>query len=445
MVSEWPTVPLGELVEMSADKIATKSIPEKCYVSTDSMLPDFGGVSFNRATPSVAKTSSFSKDDILFSNIRTYFRKLWIADRNGGCSNDVIVFRSKENVHPRFMFYSMMDERFIQHTVQTSKGTKMPRGDKSAIIQYNTVLPPLPEQKSIAHILGSLDDKIELNRRMNETLEGISRSLFKSWFVDFDPVIDNALEAGNPIPEEIAQRAETRRKALADGTANREAAKAFPSAFQQTDEMGWIPDGWEVKQVKDFGSVVCGKTPSKKNADYYGSDVPFIKIPDMHQSAWITDTSDGLSSEGATSQAKKEVPENSICVSCIATVGKVVITSRDSHTNQQINSVVPDRDCFRYYLYFVFSGMTKELHDLASGGSATLNLNTGNFSKIDVLLPSDEALESYFSAIDPQFQKMLANDLESQTLIKLRDTLLPKLISGELRIEDAEKIVKGEG
>ncbi len=462
VANEWAEVELRELVEMSTDKIETKSIPEKCYVSTDSMLPDFGGVSFNGATPSVAKTSSFSIDDVLFSNIRTYFRKLWIADRNGGCSNDVIVFRPKKHVHPRFLFYSLMDERFIRHTVQTSKGTKMPRGDKSAIIQYKTKLPPLPEQKAIAHILGSLDDKIELNRRMNETLEGISRNLFKSWFTDFDPVLDNAILAGNSIPDEFAQRAEVRRKVLAQnqpspnisngerdfpdfgkdaadfpsiGNKSSKVRKNFPDSFQPS-ELGPIPAGWEVRQVKDFGLVVCGKTPSKSNADYYGNTIPFIKIPDMHQSAWITDTSDGLSLDGARSQSKKQIPANSICVSCIATVGKVVITSRDSHTNQQINSVVPNRDYFRYYLYFTFSGMTKELHDLASGGSATLNLNTGNFSKINILLPSDEALESYFSAVDSQFQKMLSNDIESQTLTNLRDTLLPKLISGELRVED---------
>ena len=90
---------------------------------------------------------------------------------------------------------------------------------------------------------GSLDDKIDLNRRMNETLEGMAQAFFKSWFVDFDPVIDNALAAGNPIPEPLAQRAETRRQALAYGTANRDSAQAFPASFRFTEELGWIPEG----------------------------------------------------------------------------------------------------------------------------------------------------------------------------------------------------------
>jgi type I restriction enzyme S subunit len=408
-------------------------------------------------------------------------------NRRGVIANNLFkITPDTQIVEKAYLYYFLKQEsvyNFIK-AVTTSAGLPAINHRIASGIEFS--YPPLPEQKAIAHILGSLDDKIELNRRMNETLEGMAQALFKSWFVDFDPVIDNILVknmekypspnlsqgerdvAGNEggsspfgrsgdegsifdgIPEEFTARAhlrqgyagqaEPRRQVPSIGNKSSNVRKLFPDSFQPS-ELGPIPTGWEVQQVKDFGSVVCGKTPSKKNADYYGEDVPFIKIPDMHQSAWITDTSDGLSLEGAKSQAKKEIPANSICVSCIATVGKVVINSRASHTNQQINSVVPDRDCFRYYLYFVFSGMTKELHDLASGGSATLNLNTGNFSKIDVLLPSDEALESYFSVVDPQFQKMLANDLESTTLTKLRDTLLPKLISGELRVES----LKGEG
>ena len=308
---------------------------------------------------------------------------------------------------------------------------------------------------------------------MNATLEGMAQALFKSWFVDFDPVIDNALAAGNPIPDELAPRAclrashrqaEVRRhlssealakgEALANGTANRdlssvasakgEAAKCFPAAFQQTEAMGWIPEGWEVQQVKDFGSVVCGKTPSKSNPDYYGEDVPFIKIPDMHHSAWITNTSDGLSFAGADSQNKKQIPARSISVSCIATVGKVVITSEPSHTNQQINSVIPSAEQSRYYLYFTFLEKNKELHDLASGGSATLNLNTGSFSKIELLSPPAVALKLYHEATDPLFEKMLASDLESQSLTTLRDTLLPKLISGELQTDDFETLNEEE-
>jgi len=304
-------------------------------------------------------------------------------------------------------------------------------------------LPSLLTQKKIANILSTLDDKIELNRRMNETLEGMAQALFKRWFVDFDPVLDKAMDAGNPIPEPFQKRAAAR-KQLGNKRKLLPAhiAKHFPDSFVFDEEMGWIPEEWEKKQVKDFGSIICGKTPSKSIKNYYGDAIPFIKIPDMHNSVWITNTSDGLSLVGARSQAKKQIPENSICVSCIATIGKVVITSEDSHTNQQINSVVPHRKAFKYFLYFAFLNMNKFLHDMASGGSATLNLNTGNFSKIEILSPSYSVANAYYNSVDPLFQKMLANDVESKSLTNLRDALLPKLLSGELRVPDVEKLIE---
>lgn len=349
---------------------------------------------------------------------------------------------SPQKADPDFLYYFFLSPfgRYLVGTILRQVAVSGITGSDLKNLKIPT--PTLNEQKAFAHILGSLDDKIELNRRMNATLEGMAQALFKSWFVDFDPVIDKALAAGNPIPAELTERAETRRKVLADGAVNRDVGKQFPATFQFTDEMGWIPEGWEVKQVKKFGKVVCGKTPSKKNTGYYGNDVPFIKIPDMHNNVWITETTDNLSFEGAKSQHKKEIPPYSICVSCIATVGKVIITSSQSHTNQQINSVIPKHRSLIYYLYFSFSGMGKELEDLASGGSATLNLNTGNFSKIEIISPPTELLNEYHETIKNLFCKILNNEHQSKSLITLRDTLLPKLLSGQLRIPDAEKLME---
>jgi len=345
-------------------------------------------------------------------------------------------------IYPEYVGYFLRSPQFRNTLTAFSTMSTRASLNNGMIGSLKIILPPFQEQKAIAHILGSLDDKIELNRQMNATLKGMAQALFKSWFVDFDPVIDNALAAGNPIPEAFAARAQTRRKALAHGTANRDIAKQFPTAFQFTEEMRWIPEGWEVKQIKEFGKIICGKTPSKKNEKYYGKDVPFIKIPDMHNNVWITEAIDSLSFEGAKSQQKKEIPPNSICVSCIATVGKVSITSAISHTNQQINSVVPNHSCSTYYLYFSFSGMGKKLIDLASGGSATLNLNTGDFSKIDIISPPTELLSGYHETIKKLFNKILSSEYQSKSLANLRDTLLPKLISGEIRIPEAEKLTE---
>lgn len=361
----------------------------------------------------------------------------------------------KDVLDPLYFFLATSSAESVRWLKTHAIGATMPNLNTGIISSTPFRLITIDQQREIIGNYLPLRKKLSLLAQMNATLEGMAQALFKSWFVDFDPVIDNALAAGNPIPDELAPRAEVRRLALAssgepsrtNGTTQQGSVEDatlsdlkvhFPAAFQFTEELGWIPEGWEVEQVKDFGSVVCGKTPSKSNADYYGDDVPFIKIPDMYRSAWITETTDGLSFAGANSQAKKQIPAKSISVSCIATVGKVVITSEPSHTNQQINSVIPNAEYSRNYLYFSFLEKNKELHDLASGGSATLNLNTGVFSKIRLLSPPATALELYHEATNPLFEKMLANDRESQSLTKLRDTLLPRLISGELQTRDAE-------
>jgi type I restriction enzyme S subunit len=148
------------------------------------------------------------------------------------------------DIYPEYVGYFLRSPQFRNKLTAFSTMSTRASLNNDMIGRLKISLPPLPEQKAIAHILGSLDDKIELNRRMNTTLEAMAQALFKSWFVDFDPVIDNALIAGHPIPDELTERAEVRRNALADGTANRDMAKQFPDAFQFTEEMGWIPEGW---------------------------------------------------------------------------------------------------------------------------------------------------------------------------------------------------------
>ena len=270
MGSEWTNVQLFDVVSISTKKIEVISVDLKNYISTDNMIPNFGGVILANNIPTVKKISSYKTGDILFSNIRTYFKKLWLSDRVGGCSNDVIVFNSKNNIDSKYLFYVLMNNEFIEYSVQTSKGTKMPRGDKEAMMRYSFRLPPLHEQQAIANILGSLDDRIELNRRMNETLEAMAQALFKSWFVDFDPVIDNALAGGKEVPEELAGRAAAR-AALGDKRKPlpAEIRALFPDEFVYSDEMGWIPKGWRISEIGNEVDVVGGGTPSTKNPDFW--------------------------------------------------------------------------------------------------------------------------------------------------------------------------------
>ena len=155
----------------------------------------------------------------------------------------------------------------------------------------------------------------------------------------------------------------------------------------------------------------------------------------MHGNVFLFDTADSLTEAGKLSQPNKTLPPKSICVSCIATVGLVSFNAKESQTNQQINSIVPHEDYYRYYLYLTMRSLYDLLHAMASGGTATLNLNTGDFSKIPVLYPDQSVLETFHREIGPLFDKIFFNQSQIRTLEKLRDTLLPKLMSGEVRVE----------
>lgn len=154
------------------------------YVSTENLLQNKGGLSVANKLPS-GKVTVFQAGDVLVSNIRPYFKKIWLADRPGGASNDVLVFRKlNDNVYEKYLYYILADDRFFAFSTASASGSKMPRGDKAQIMNYSVKLPPLEAQKKIANILSSLDEKIELNRRMNETLEQLGQALFRHYFVD---------------------------------------------------------------------------------------------------------------------------------------------------------------------------------------------------------------------------------------------------------------------
>lgn len=267
-------------------------------------------------------------------------------------------------------------------------GSAIPSTSREDFYDLNIPLPPLPEQKIIASILSSLDDKIDLLHRQNKTLEALAETLFRQWFVE---------EA---------------------------------------------EEGWETGKLGDYGKIICGKTPSKKIHSYFGGDIPFIKIPDMHGKTFVFDTEDTLTEEGANSQQNKFLPPKSISVSCIATVGLVIMNAFNSQTNQQINSIIPSKEIYRYFLYLKLATMKDELLAMASGGTATDNLNTGDFSNIDSIKPDDKVLELFHNQVQLYFDKIFANQIQICTLSRLRDTLLPKLMSGEVRVHVTQKISK---
>jgi type I restriction enzyme S subunit len=333
-------------------------------------------------------------------------------------------------------------------------GSATPILNKGHFSQFKVSLPVKPVQNKIALILDSLDTRIEVNTEISHTLEQMAQALFKSWFVDFEPVKAKMaeLEAGGSQEDATfaAMTAISGKEADALAVFERErpeqyaelkaTAELFPSAMQDS-ELGDIPEGWSVASISEMGKVTCGKTPSKKEPEYFGDDIPFIKIPDMHGQLFVLKTNEYLSAAGSNSQLKKLVPANSICVSCIATIGVVSITNEPSHTNQQINSVTPHKSSLLYYLYFSMLGLKDYLHVLGSAGSATLNVNTSTFSGIKIAQPDDKVLELFHAKCTHLFNEIKSLSVQTESLTQLRDTLLPKLLSGEITLPEAEQAV----
>ena len=324
---------------------------------------------------------------------------------------------------PRFFSYLLSSltyqELFI--AIATSSGGQA-NLSPSQILSAPVYFPKLAEQQRIAYILGTLDDKIELNRRMAATLEEMARALFKSWFVDFDPVRAKAEGRPTGLPPDI--------DAL------------FPDELMES-VLGQIPKGWRTGNVSAIGRVICGKTPLTADRTNYGEDIPFITIPDMHEQVFAIKTSKCLSTKGAESQPKKTVPPGAIAVSCIATPGLVTIVDRPSQTNQQINTVVPHDLLESFYWYYSLSGLGNEIRAAGSGGSVLTNLSTSRFSELTVLFPNAPLRVQYHDLVSPFLLRLRDTMQQIQALSRIRDTLLPKLMSGEMKISEIENFAEG--
>ena len=159
---------LSDICEYVNNKISVALLSDETYISTENMLPNRGGIIKASSLPTIAQTKAFLKGDILVSNIRPYFKKIWFAEFDGGCSNDVLVFRAKRGINNGFLYYVLASDTFFEYAMVTSRGTKMPRGDKLAIMKYDVPSFTSEEQGRIAGILGAIDRKIRLNAAINK-------------------------------------------------------------------------------------------------------------------------------------------------------------------------------------------------------------------------------------------------------------------------------------
>lgn len=367
---------------------------------------------------------SLQTGDIVFSRVGSVDRRSLVRDEEDGwlfSGRCLRVRANKQLIDPAYLSYFFGFEGFKNHIRGIAVGATMPSINTKILSDIRIFYPKLEEQKAIAHILGTLDDKIELNRQMNETLEAMAQALFKSWFVDFDPVIDNALLAGKAIPEPLKERAEMRQAQLDSGKANTDSEinDLFPSEFEFTEKLGWIPKGWEVARLDEMFQLQRGfDLPKKKRTD--GS------YPLMAASG----------QDGTHNEFKVEGPGV-----VTGRSGKLGIVSFVQSDFWPLNTTLWLKNynySNPYHAYFFLKTLDLENYN---SGSAVPSLNRNNVHNLQQVISPKSVLNKFKDLVRSNFDKIDLNNSQSITLSELRDTLLPKLMSGELRIADAEKMV----
>jgi len=309
----------------------------------------------------------------------------------------VIRFRPNQKIiHPKFLLYLLSSPYWRESVRNLSGGTAIINISQGALKTLNVRFPEsLQTQKYIADISSAYDDLIEKNLKRIKLLEQAAQNIYKEWFVNmrFPGYENTVINAATGIPED-----------------------------------------WEVGVISDFGKVVTGKTPSTKRSDFYGGNIPFIKTPDMHGLPYVVETGNNLTELGEKTQLNKNLPANSVLVSCIGTAGVVAMTSKISQTNQQINSVVFDSTFKSYYFYCFAKKLKPLLEGLGSNGTTMVNVNKRKFENIDLNIPAESLLVNYSKIVEPMFKQILTLSIQNQKLEIARDILLPRLMNRTIEV-----------
>lgn len=300
------------------------------------------------------------------------------------------------------------DQKFVYYKLTTlelakyNSGAGVPTLNRNHLDEVSIKIPSTNEyQTKITSIISAYDNLIENNEKRIKILEEMAQRLYTEWFVKFK----------------------------------------FPgykkmNMIDSGTEYGMIPEGWEIKHIKDIGRVVTGKTPSTLKSDYFDGKIPFIKTPDIHGNTFIINTSQTLSDIGANSQLNKYLPPNTVFVSCIGTVGLVGITSKRSQTNQQLNAIISNDSNDYCYLYFYCKNLKPLLIGLGATGATMGNVNKDKFENLLLIYPSSDIRNLFFKQVTVVFERILSFQKEINSLIEIRDLLIPQLVTGRRELKN---------
>ena len=376
---------LADICEYAKGKVDVAILDDETYISTENMMPNKGGITSASSLPTIAQTQVFLAGDVLVSNIRPYFKKIWFAEFDGGCSNDVLVFRAKDGVSKRFLYYVLSDDTFFDYSMATSKGTKMPRGDKAAIMKYEVPDFTYEEQEKIAGVLEALDRKIQLNTEINENLTEQARAIFQEWFIDYEPF-------GGAAPLDW-----------------------HPSTLGQIAEMK--TDSWSPAKNPDV--VVEHYSIPAFDEQHY----PVFEIASGIKSNKYILNSNSVMISKLNPDTKRIWRPMCLSAHPICSTEFIVYEAKKQEQKDYIYSIL-DSVPFLNHLCSHTTGSTNSRQRATPKSTLDFTL----------CLPPDSVIEDFCHIVTPMYDLIASNIVENQSLAKARDSLLPRLMSGEIDV-----------
>ena len=394
-MTSWKTYKLGDISKFQTGKLNSNAAVEN------------GKYPFFTCSPTTLAIDdyAFDKEAILLAgnNAEGNFSIKYFKGKFNAYQRTYIIETKNDICDIKFLFYAL--KICLHQFKQVSQGTSTKFLTAVILNNFEISLPSLEEQRRIAGILGAIDDKIENNRRINANLESQAQALYKQWFVDFD--FPN--EEGKPYKSSGGKMVDS--------------------------ELGFIPEGWSVGKLEDVGTVVGGGTPSKAKQEYYTSNgIAWITPKDLSitHAKFTAKGEVDITDIGYANSSAKMMPRGSILFSSRAPIGYISIAKNDICTNQGFKSVVPNNGCTAFVYYFLLSN-TENIESKATG--STFKEASGALMKsLELVIPSDDILEKFEKIMSPIFEAQEKFEAENETFATLRDTLLPKLMNGEIKL-----------
>nr|WP_270563177.1 restriction endonuclease subunit S [Acidaminococcus intestini] len=367
---------LSDICDYAKGKTDVSDLNNQTYISTENMIPNKGGITVATSLPTTVQAKSFMVGDVLVSNIRPYFKKIWHADFDGGCSNDVLVFHAKNGVNNKYLYYVLANDAFFDYSMATSKGTKMPRGDKTAIMQYDVPDFSYDKQIKIANILDAIDQKIQLNKKINKNLEQQAQTIYQQMFID------------NPYSD------------------------------------------WIEGSLSDIADITMGQSPSGSSYNEDGIGTIFFQGRAEFGFRFPT-------IRLYTTEPKRMACANDTLMSARAPVGDINVAHTDCCIGRGLAAIHSKTNHQSFVLYTMYS-LKKQLDVFNGEGTVFGSINRNSLNDMPILIPSDEAINEFERIVAPMDAAIRNNYDEVCHLQAVRDSLLPRLMSGELDVSDID-------